>query len=66
MMKSKVQVTGDPFAFEQFKNAIHSLADEMVLTICRTSYSEGICFLKWRLPISPRITARAVARNLSE
>jgi N-methylhydantoinase B len=32
----------DPFAFELFKNAIHSLADEMVLTICRTSYSSVV------------------------
>jgi N-methylhydantoinase B len=32
----------DPFAFELLKNAIHSLADEMVLTICRTSYSSVV------------------------
>ena len=29
----------DPFAFELFKNAIFSIADEMALTICRTTYS---------------------------
>ncbi len=29
----------DPFAFELFKNAIFSIADEMALTVCRTTYS---------------------------
>ena len=29
----------DPIAFELFKNAIFSVADEMALTICRTTYS---------------------------
>ena len=29
----------DPFAFELFKNAMHSIADEMALTILRTAYS---------------------------
>ena len=29
----------DPFAFELFKNAVHSIADEMALTILRTAYS---------------------------
>ncbi len=29
----------DPIAFELFKNAIFSIADEMALTICRTTYS---------------------------
>ena len=29
----------DPFAFELFKNAAHSIADEMALTILRTAYS---------------------------
>ncbi len=29
----------DPFTFELFKNAVHSLADEMALTIFRTAYS---------------------------
>ena len=32
----------DPFAFDLFKNAMHSLADEMVLTICRASYSSVV------------------------
>ena len=32
----------DPFAFELFKNALSSLADEMALTIYRTSYSSVI------------------------
>jgi N-methylhydantoinase B len=29
----------DPIAFELFKNAMFSIADEMALTICRTTYS---------------------------
>ena len=29
----------DPIAFELFKNTIFSIADEMALTICRTTYS---------------------------
>jgi len=29
----------DPIAFEMFKNAVFSIADEMALTICRTTYS---------------------------
>ena len=29
----------DPIAFELFKNAIFAIADEMALTICRTTYS---------------------------
>jgi N-methylhydantoinase B len=29
----------DPIAFELFKNAIFSIADEMAVTICRTTYS---------------------------
>ncbi len=29
----------DPIAFELFRNAIFSIADEMALTICRTTYS---------------------------
>ena len=29
----------DPFAFELFKNAVYSIADEMALTILRTAYS---------------------------
>ena len=29
----------DPIAFELFKNSIFSIADEMALTICRTTYS---------------------------
>ena len=29
----------DPFTFELFKNAMFSIADEMALTICRTTYS---------------------------
>lgn len=29
----------DPFVFELFKNAIFAIADEMALTICRTTYS---------------------------
>src|SRR5258707_8581207 len=34
--------TTDPFAFELFKNSLYSLADEMALTIVRTSYSSVI------------------------
>ena len=30
---------GDPIAFELFKNAIFSIADEMALTVMRTTYS---------------------------
>lgn len=41
-MKARAKSTNDPFAFELFKNAMHSLADEMVLTICRTSYSSVV------------------------
>ena len=29
----------DPFGFELFKNAVFAIADEMALTVCRTSYS---------------------------
>ena len=29
----------DPIAFELFKNALFSIADEMALTITRTTYS---------------------------
>ena len=31
--------THDPIAFELFKNAIFSIADEMALTVFRTTYS---------------------------
>src|SRR3989440_2437950 len=31
--------TGDPITFELFKNALFSIADEMALTITRTTYS---------------------------
>ena len=31
--------THDPFEFELFKNALFSIADEMALTIVRTTYS---------------------------
>src|SRR3954471_293913 len=31
--------TRDPIAFELFKNAIFSIADEMALTVLRTTYS---------------------------
>src|SRR5262245_48081954 len=41
-MKATSPSTDEPFAFELFKNAMHSLADEMVLTICRTSYSSVV------------------------
>jgi N-methylhydantoinase B len=34
--------TRDPFAFELFRNSLYSLADEMALTIVRTSYSSVI------------------------
>jgi N-methylhydantoinase B len=34
--------TADAFEFELFKNSLHSLADEMALTIVRTSYSSVI------------------------
>ena len=29
----------DPVLFEIFKNSMHSIADEMALTVVRTSYS---------------------------
>ena len=38
-MKSPTAKIEDPIAFELFKNAIFSIADEMALTIFRTSYS---------------------------
>jgi N-methylhydantoinase B len=41
-VNSRSKAAADPFAFELFKNAMHSLADEMVLTICRTSYSSVV------------------------
>jgi N-methylhydantoinase B len=41
-MRTSSKDAHDPFAFELFKNAMHSLADEMVLTICRTSYSSVV------------------------
>jgi N-methylhydantoinase B len=34
-----VSATHDPIAFELFKNAIFSIADEMALTVVRTTYS---------------------------
>ena len=34
-----VAETSDPIAFELFKNAIFSIADEMALTVFRTTYS---------------------------
>jgi N-methylhydantoinase B len=39
---TSTKASSDPFAFELFKNAMHSLADEMVLAICRTSYSSVV------------------------
>ena len=30
---------GDPFGFDLFRNAVFAIADEMALTVCRTTYS---------------------------
>ena len=32
-------MNSDPFTLELFKNALFSIADEMAVTICRTTYS---------------------------
>jgi N-methylhydantoinase B len=37
--KSTRSADYDPIEFELFKNAIHAIADEMAVTICRTTYS---------------------------
>src|SRR6266849_9571693 len=37
--ESKVAESYDPIALELFKNAIFSIADEMALTVFRTTYS---------------------------
>jgi N-methylhydantoinase B len=60
-MKAK----SDPFAFELFKNALSSIADEMALTIYRTSYSSVI---KGSMDYSTAICdgrGRMVAQGLS-
>src|SRR5580658_1277555 len=36
---SDIQAAKDPIAFELFKNALFSVADEMALTVFRTTYS---------------------------
>ena len=48
----------DPIAFELFKNAILSIADEMALTIFRTAYS-GV--LKDNMDYSTALLRRATA-----
>ena len=56
---------GDPIAFELFKNAIFSIADEMALTVMRTTYS-GV--LKDNMDFStawPTPTASLVAQGLT-
>jgi hypothetical protein len=48
----------DPIAFELFRNAIFSIADEMALTIFRTTYS-GVLRTTWTIrPLSatPRVS----------
>ena len=60
-MKAK----SDPFAFELFKNSLNSIADEMALTIYRTSYSSVI---KGSMDYSTAICdarGRMVAQGLS-
>src|SRR5262245_3560617 len=60
-MKAK----SDPFAFELFKNSLSSIADEMALTIYRTSYSSVI---KGSMDYSTAICdgrGRMVAQGLS-
>jgi N-methylhydantoinase B len=42
MKKQTVRNKADPFAFELFKNSLSSIADEMALTVYRTSYSSVI------------------------
>jgi len=56
---------GDVFEFELFKNSLHSLADEMALTVLRTSYSS---VLKGSMDYSTAICdaqGRMVAQGLT-
>src|SRR5262245_63643137 len=67
MPNKKVRAAGttDPFAFELFKNSLSSLADEMALTVYRTSYSSVI---KGSMDYSTAICdarGRMVAQGLS-
>jgi len=39
LMEPAMSASRDPIAFELFKNAIFSIADEMALTVLRTTYS---------------------------
>ena len=45
----------DPFSLELFKNAMHSIADEMALTILRTAYSS---VLKGSMDYSTAMTSK--------
>jgi N-methylhydantoinase B len=56
---------GDVFEFELFKNSLYSLADEMALTVLRTSYSS---VLKGSMDYSTAICdaqGRMVAQGLT-
>ena len=56
---------GDPFGFELFRNAIFAIADEMALTVCRTTYS-GV--LRDNMDFSTALTdadGRLIAQGLT-
>ncbi len=58
-------VGGDPFGFELFKNAVFAIADEMALTVCRTTYS-GV--LRDNMDFSTALTdgaGRLIAQGLT-
>ena len=55
----------DPFGFELFRNAIFAIADEMALTVCRTTYS-GV--LRDNMDFSTALTdgdGRLIAQGLT-
>ena len=56
---------GDPFGFDLFRNAIFAIADEMALTVCRTTYS-GV--LRDNMDFSTALTdgaGRLIAQGLT-
>ena len=55
----------DPFGFELFKNAVFAIADEMALTVCRTTYS---AVLRDNMDFSTALTdgeGRLIAQGLT-
>ena len=63
--KTRMSNPSDVFEFELFKNSLYSLADEMALTILRTSYSS---VLKGSMDYSTAICdaqGRMVAQGLT-